>query len=234
MWEAAGNYNWAGLDDWQLTYLGVEASVSMSVKAGKYGTFIAPFDVTLPEGVKAYKVNEMEADGITVKLEEVATTIPANTPVVLENTTETNVAETFTGIDTATADTYTVGLLTGVYNNSAEKPYVIKASDANTTNYVLQTQPAGQAFYIVKNDYSMKTPNRAYLSVPSTSGTEGAVKAIFFPGQGDATGINAVSTLLGGNVEGIYTVGGAKVNNLQKGVNIIRTADGKTTKVLVK
>ena len=234
VWEAAGNYNWAGLDDWQLTYLGVEASVSMSVKAGKYGTFIAPFDVTIPEGVKAYKVNEMEADGITVKLEDVATTITANTPVVLENTTETNVAETFTGIDTATADTYTDGLLTGVYNNSADNPYTIPASDAKTTYYVLQTQPAGQAFYIVKNDYSMKTPNRAYLSVPSTSGTEGAVKAIFFPGQGDATGINAVSTLLGGNVEGIYTVGGAKVNNLQKGVNIIRTADGKTTKVLVK
>jgi len=57
---------------------------------------------------------------------------------------------------------------------------------------------------------------------------------VIFPGQGDATGINAVSILLGGDVEGIYTVGGAKVNNLQKGMNIIRTADGKTQKVLVK
>ena len=123
-----------------------------------------------------------------------------------------------------------MGLLTGVYNNSAEKPYVIPASTETTVNYVLQTQPAGQAFYKVESDYNMKTPNRAYLTVEGSSN----VKAIFFPGQGDATGINAVSTLLGGDVEGIYTVGGAKVNSLQKGLNIIRTADGKTTKVLVK
>jgi hypothetical protein len=190
--------------------------------------------VTIPDGVKAYKVNKMEADGKTVKLEEVTATIPANTPVVLENTTEENFAKDFFGKNTATENTYTVGLLTGVYNNSADNPYTIPASDAATANYVLQTQPAGQAFYIVQSDYSMKTPNRAYLSVPAASAAEGAVKAIFFPGQGDATGINAVSTLLGGDVEGIYTVGGAKVNSLQKGVNIIRTADGKTTKVLVK
>ena len=206
------------------------SSVSMSVKAGKYGTFIAPFNVAIPEGVKAYKVNEMEADGKTVKLEEVTATIPANTPVVLENTTEENFTKDFFGKSTATENTYTVGLLTGVYNNSAEKPYVIPASTETTVNYVLQTQPAGQAFYKVESDYNMKTPNRAYLTVEGSSN----VKAIFFPGQGDATGINAVSTLLGGDVEGIYTVGGAKVNNLQKGVNIIRTADGKTTKVLVK
>ena len=228
-----GKNQWWGATRFRLVKLPAEP-VSMSVKAGKYGTFIAPFDVAIPEGVKAYKVNKMEEDGITVKLEEVATTISANTPVVLENTTEENFTKDFFGKSTATKNTYTVGLLTGVYNNSAEEPYVIPASTEETVNYVLQTQPAGQAFYIVQSDYSMKTPNRAYLSVSAASGTEGAVKAIFFPGQGDATGINAVSTLLGGDVEGIYTVGGAKVNSLQKGVNIIRTADGKTTKVLVK
>lgn len=206
------------------------SSVSMSVKAGKYGTFIAPFDVTIPDGIKAYNVNKMEADGKTVKLEEVTATIPANTPVVLENTTEENFAKDFFGKNTATENTYTVGLLTGVYNNSADNPYTIPASTETIVNYVLQTQPAGQAFYKVESNYNMKTPNRAYLTVEGSSN----VKAVFFPGQGDATGINAVSTLLGGDVEGIYTVGGAKVNSLQKGVNIIRTADGKTTKVLVK
>ena len=227
----ASNVHWFCFRD--VKYKKIDG-VSMSVKAGKYGTFIAPFDVTIPEGVKAYKVNKMEEDGITVKLEEVTATISANTPVVLENTTEENFTKDFFGKSTATENTYTVGLLTGVYNNSADNPYTIPASTEETVNYVLQTQPAGQAFYIVQSDYSMKTPNRAYLSISAASGTEGAVKAIFFPGQGDATGINAVSTLLGGDVEGIYTVGGAKVNSLQKGVNIIRTADGKTTKVLVK
>ena len=216
----------------QLTLVYKKASYNLTVGDAGAATLVLPYEATIPSGVKAYTLSYTSGSEITAT--EVSTTIPANTPVVLENTTEENFTKDFFGKSTATENTYTVGLLTGVYNNSADNPYTIPASTEETVNYVLQTQPAGQAFYIVKNDYSMKTPNRAYLSVPSTSGTEGAVKAIFFPGQGDATGINAVSTLLGGDVEGIYTVGGAKVNSLQKGVNIIRTADGKTTKVLVK
>jgi hypothetical protein len=135
------------------------------------------------------------------------------------------VAETFTGAGTATQDTYETGLLTGYY-----KPVLVAESTNAVSNYILQTQDGKQAFRKVTADYTTQTPNRAYLTVEGSSN----VKAVFFPGQGDATGINAVSTLLGGDVEGIYTVGGAKVNSLQKGVNIIRTADGKTTKVLVK
>ena len=224
VWEAAGNYNWAGLDDWKLTYLGVEESAAMSVKAGKYGTFIAPFDVTLPEDVNAYTVTGM--DGSTLVMTPVeGTALAANTAVVLENTTDADVAETFTGVGTATEDTYTTGLLTGYY-----KPVLVAASNDAVSNYILQTQDGKQAFRKVTADYTTQTPNRAYLSVEGSSD----VKAISFPGQGDATGINAVSTLFGDDVEGVYTVGGTRVNGLQKGVNIIRTADGKTQKVLVK
>ena len=152
-------------------------------------------------------------------------TIPANTPVVLENTTKENIAKEFFGKSVATEDTYKTGLLTGYY-----KPVLVAASTDVVSNYILQTQDGKQAFRKVTADYTTQTPNRAYLTVEGSSN----VKAVFFPGQGDATGINAISTLFGGDVEGIYTVGGAKVNSLQKGVNIIRTADGKTQKVLVK
>ena len=45
-------------------------------------------------------------------------------------------------------------------------------------------------------------------------------------------GINGVETEMeNGNVS-IYTVGGAKVNSLQKGINIVRLANGKTIKVV--
>ena len=45
-------------------------------------------------------------------------------------------------------------------------------------------------------------------------------------------GINGVETEMeNGNVS-IYTVGGAKVNTLQKGINIVRLANGKTIKVV--
>ena len=217
-----GKSGWWGATRFRLVKL--PETVSMSVKAGKYGTFIAPFDVTLPEDVNAYTVTGM--DGSTLEMTQVeGTALTANTAVVLENTTDADVAETFTGAGTATQDTYETGLLTGYY-----KPVLVKASTDAVSNYIIQTQDGKQAFRKVTADYTTQTPNRAYLTVEGSSN----VKAVFFPGQGDATGINAVSTLLGGDVEGIYTVGGAKVNNLQKGVNIIRTADGKTQKVLVK
>ncbi|MBQ7753783.1 MAG: hypothetical protein IJR80_09060, partial [Treponema sp.] len=35
-----------------------ESSATLAVTAAKYGTFIAPFDVTLPEGVTAYTVTD--------------------------------------------------------------------------------------------------------------------------------------------------------------------------------
>jgi len=214
---------WWGATRFRLVKLPAEP-VSMSVKAGKYGTFIAPFNVALPESVKAYTVTDM--DGSTLVMSPVeGSTLEANTAVVLENTTEENIAKEFFGKSVATEDTYKTGLLTGYY-----KPVLVAASTDAVSNYILQTQDGKQAFRKVTADYTTQTPNRAYLTVEGSSN----VKSVFFPSQGDATGINAVSTLLGGDVEGIYTVGGAKVNSLQKGVNIIRTADGKAQKVLVK
>ena len=71
--------------------------------------------------------------------------------------------------------------------------------------------------------------NRAYLTAPAA---DAGVKAFRFPAE-EATGINAINALTAGKAE-IFSVAGARIPSLQKGVNIIRTADGKTTKVLVK
>ena len=59
------------------------------------------------------------------------------------------------------------------------------------------------------------------------------INSYFLNVGGEATGINGVRTLSDG-AQGIYTLSGAKVNTLQKGVNIVRGADGKAVKVLVK
>ncbi len=50
-----------------------------------------------------------------------------------------------------------------------------------------------------------------------------------------ATGLNGVDNASeGNNVAERYNINGQKLSNTQKGVNIIRTADGKTRKVAVK
>ena len=48
----------------------------------------------------------------------------------------------------------------------------------------------------------------------------------------ETTGINTVNTADNSNVTEIYTLGGARVNSLQKGINIVRLANGKTVKVI--
>ena len=62
------------------------------------------------------------------------------------------------------------------------------------------------------------------IDIPS-----GAAHAEF--GNGVTNGINTVNNT-NNTITSIYTVGGAKVNSLQKGINIVRLANGKTVKVI--
>lgn len=48
----------------------------------------------------------------------------------------------------------------------------------------------------------------------------------------ETTGINSVNTADNSTITEIYTLGGARVNSLQKGINIVRLANGKTVKVI--
>jgi hypothetical protein len=194
----------------------------MWITDAHYATFVAPFDVTIPEGVTAYTVPGLESNGYTLVLEEVKTTIPANTPVVLFS--EAEVEKEFGGAALG-KEPVTEGLLTAVFDFTE-----ITGAD----KYVLQNQEVyGVAFYPATDptNAALVSPNRAYLYIPETAVVAGA-KAIRFPGA-DATGINTINVLTSGKAE-IFNAAGARIPSLQKGVNIIRTADGKTSKVLVK
>ena len=194
-----------------------QAEVAVSVAAGKYATRIFPFKPTLPEGVVAYSCAAVNNETLT--LDEV-TTFAANVPYILysENGVETT---NLTGWGTASAVSYEAGLLTGVYTNA-----VVTAG-----KYVLQTQDGVQGFYqVAEGDNFEAIPYRAYLT---WSGTHANVRALFFPAADEATGIEAIGVLTSGNYDAIYTAGGAKVNSLQKGLNIV-VKDGKSYKIFVK
>lgn len=191
-----------------------ETNVKMAVSNAKYGTFIAPFDVTIPEGVEAYTIDGTE--GNTLTLTEVWTTIKANTPVLLFS--ENVVNENKAGYSIATNDTYTEGLLTGVYAPTL----------APVGSYVLQNHDDKVGFYRVADG---KEPtvgaNRAYLTV-STEAREA-----FFFGDDQTTAIHALKALTEGNAE-IYDVNGVRQNTLVKGMNIVKMSDGSIRKVMVK
>jgi hypothetical protein len=92
--------------------------------------------------------------------------------------------------------------------------------------YVLQNHEGKVAFYRVGEYKPEVAPYRCYLTASANE-----AKAFFF--DNEATGINGVDAA-GAEIEAIYTINGTRVNNLQKGLNIVKMSNGKTQKVYVK
>lgn len=191
-----------------------QASVSINIAAAvKYGTCIFPFTPVLPAAVKAYSCAET-AEGV-LTLAEIATP-EANKPYILEAESGYT-GDALTGWGIAGATTVSEGLLTGVYANTL----------ATKGTYVLQNKNNVVAFYKVAEDSEPTIgANHCYLTAPAS-----ARDAFFF--DGDATAINTIEALTSGKCT-IFNANGAKVPALQKGVNILKTADGQVRKVIVK
>jgi hypothetical protein len=196
-------------------------SIAINTMAAGWGTTILPFAVaSLPEGVKAYTCGDAVNGVLT--LDEV-TALEANKPYIIEGTWN----ETLTGDAQGVALNYTVGLLTGTYEDI----------DAPDGKYIMQKQNDKVGFYHVDYNYlaqeGMDKPkvkaNRVYLTAPESAS---GARAFFFDG-GETTGINAIEALANGDAQ-IFNVNGVQQPRLMKGLNIIVTNDGKTHKVMVK
>ncbi len=71
----------------------------------------------------------------------------------------------------------------------------------------------------------------AEISLPVVIGEEEMdVFAVF--GEKPATGINGIENNANTTVTGIYNASGMKLQKMQRGLNIVRTADGKTVKIM--
>jgi len=180
---------------------------TLAIGSAKWATFIAPFEVTLPAGVKAYTVDAVENN--VLMMTEVTEKIAANTPVVLN--AETTVNELVSGTMVASTD-LSEGLLTGTYEEIS----------APVGSYVLQMQGTNVGFFKVEDVQPKVKANRAYLTAPAAGG----VKAFFL---GDTE--DAIKGVFDGVAVGeIYDLAGRKVQNMQKGNVYI--VNGK--KVIVK
>lgn len=144
-----------------------------------------------------------------------------------------------------------------LYRTSADQMlqgyFNVPGGSNNNTNKFAETAPflvevsKAQGF-VVNNEVKIAASEMSYLfTLPTVKmGTgEGAndksratynyVKVVdkdWTAPKDPDTGINA-TTVAEGEVE-FFTVNGVKLNKLQKGLNIVRTADGKVKKVLVK
>lgn len=178
----------------------VPASATLTVKsAAQYGTFCAPFDVTIPFDVTVYTISSIGENGKLVL--EQQSSIPAHTPVIVFSKSASDINAVQFGV--ATEGEPKSDYLTGVY----------KATDAPVGSYVLQKQNDRVGFYrVIEGSQPTVGANRAYLTTSSAG-----VKAFYMD---DATAIQALEELLSGKAE-IYDLAGRRQQKLQKGINIV-------------
>lgn len=200
-----------------LTFVGYEHTANLSCEPGQYSTFVAPFDITLPDGIKAFTIGG--TDGSALKLLDASENnmLEANKPVIIYNSTQELIEQSYTGNISSLID-ITDGCLTGLLQTGRILPF---------NAFVMQTQDNVQSFfYISEPTYS--TANRCYLNKnASTMNTE--TQVFNLPVQG-----TSISDLPGtakhktNNI--LYDLSGRKIarpisnRNLKKGIYII---DGK-------
>lgn len=213
VWELApekDSWNWSNL-----TYNAPIAT--MSITSAKWGTFCAPFDVELEEGVSAYIAYVDEEGNVTFEDATVDGFVIAGTPVIVYK----DVTETYTKVYSAAVEdfeeTCTEGALVGVYAATSGIPAI---EDGNQ-NYVLQNHEGKVGFYKANNNISLNA-NRCYMSIKS----QNAKESFLFD---EITGINAILYNKDKSVEGIFDLNGRRLPAPRKGVNIINGV-----KVIVK
>ncbi len=191
--------------------------------SSKWGTVCVPYALASGNGIQYYKLNEVK--GSTMYLTEVET-VEANQPAIY-SVGETSGTISFGGTDVAVSATeandLTAGGLTLVGVQTEAK-----------------TLPAGSSdyYYIAKDQFWQPTknavtvrPQRAYFK---TDGAASLAKVLSIGvSDGTATGISSAETSEP-TIVGIYTLGGAKLNTIEKGVNIVKMSDGSTRKIIVK
>lgn len=184
-----------------------EYAANLKVTSAKWGTFVAPFEVTMPAGVSAYTVETVTADVINLK-EVTSGVVAANTPVVLYS--EQAVNETYDGVITSYDEVGTQ--LVGVF----------KTTEMQAGSYILQNHDGNVAFYRVMEVSGAPTvaASRCYIVAPESSAKGLAISV------DEATGIN---TIFGGEKVEIYDINGRKLNAPVKGINIINNK-----KVIIK
>ena len=210
--EGAPAGNWFTCKPISLTRLDVDANLAISADA-KWGTFCAPFDVEIPEGVTAYTV-QLDSNNELVKT-EVSDKMEAYVPYLVHNDIEKSIILNFSGMpkeETAPQG----GDFIGNTGEAEDLP-----SDGSI--YVLQKQGDVVGFFPVKNEGMKIGTNRCYLITSSSV----EAKAFYALDGDEATGLNSLSEKT--TDAAIFDLSGRRVSAAQKGLYI---KNGK--KVFVK
>ena len=212
------------------------ASYSRKMKEGTtWATLCLPFEVSLADkNFRAFKL--LSADDVTetVELEEIETNIVAGTPVIIkmkDGATELKFTEADKEIakDVQTAETADANYkLQGIYT---KKEF---SKDTDNNCYIVKgaklMNPAKLLDKTTTESVGSK-PFRAYM-VDNSSAPAAGARMFSISVGGSTTAIEQLETTADSKAE-YYDLQGRRLQNLQKGVNIVKRG-GKTMKVIIK
>lgn len=174
--------------------IGEKETAEYKVTEVGWATFIVPFDYDKPDGLTIYECTSVNEDGKLVVEER--DYLKANTPYLLKGAEANQILE---GYAAKHADTYTNGVMTGVYSDQ----------EAPANSYILLNHPdeAGLAFYFVPDGITAYVDaNRCYVNPRA-----GGLKSILFPDD-ETNGVTNANALDSTLVD-VYTTAGVKVKH---------------------
>ena len=212
------------------------ASYSRKMKEGTtWATLCLPFEVSLADkNFRAFKLLSADEGTETVELEEIKTRIEAGTPVIIkmkDGATELNFTEADKTIakDVQTAETADANYkLQGIYT---KKEF---SKDADNNCYIVKGDKLMNPAKLLdktKTESVGSKPFRAYM-VDNSSAPAAGARMFSISVGGSTTAIEQLETTADSKAE-YYDLQGRRLQNLQKGVNIVKRG-GKTMKVIIK
>lgn len=206
-----GGSDWACIGNVELICVELD-DLDRTALESKYGTICLPYKAKVKSGAKVYTATVNEKEVVLAEVSE-GTNLAAGTAYIFQATDASQAFEAVLDADLIATSVQTNSLV-GVFAQTL----------APVGSYVLQANDEGaQSFRIVAEGKQPQVPAyRAYLNAPAAGGRA----FINFPDT--TTAIQALEALTNGKAE-IYDLNGRKLQQLQKGVNIVNG-----TKVIVK
>ena len=212
------------------------ASYNRTMNAGTtWATLCLPFEVSLAnQNFRAFKLLSADEGTETVELEEIEGSIAAGTPVIIKmndgaTKLDFTVANKEIAKDVQTAETANGNYqLQGLYT---QKEF---SKDADNNCYIVKgsklMNPAKLLDKTTTESVGSK-PFRAYM-VDNSSAPAAGARMFSISVGGSTTAIEQLETTADSKAE-YYDLQGRRLQNLQKGVNIVKRG-GKTMKVIIK
>ena len=212
------------------------ASYSRTMKEGTtWATLCLPFEVSLDkQNFRAFKLLSADDAKETVELEEIETSIAAGTPVIIKMKDGATKLD-FTVANKAIAkDVQTAETANGNYQLQGLYTHKMFSKDTDNNCYIVKgfklMNPAKLLDKTTTESVGSK-PFRAYM-VDNSSAPAAGARMFSISVGGSTTAIEQLESTADSKAE-YYDLQGRRLQDLQKGVNIVKRG-GKTMKVIIK